>query len=56
MYRHIKKEGAVLVVIIWLLDLQIPVQSVLITTHVVSLNPRSLQGVLNTTLCNKVCP
>jgi hypothetical protein len=30
---------AVVVVIIWLLDLQLPVQSVPITTNVVSLNP-----------------
>jgi len=33
MYRHNKKEGAVVVVIIWQLDLQLPVQSVLITTY-----------------------
>jgi hypothetical protein len=31
--------GAVLLVMLWLLDLQLPVQSVPITTNVVSLNP-----------------
>jgi hypothetical protein len=39
-----------MVVIIWYLDLQLPVQSVPITTKVVS-----SQGVLDTTLCDKVC-
>ena len=33
------------------LDLQLPVQSVLIATNVVS----SFQGILNTTLCDQVC-
>ena len=37
--------------IVWQLDLQLPVQSVPITTNVVS----SWQGVLDTTLCDKVC-
>jgi hypothetical protein len=32
-------EGLPLVVIIWQLDLQLPMQSVLITTNVVSSNP-----------------
>jgi len=32
-------KGAVVVVIVWLLDLQLPVQSVTITTEVVSSNP-----------------
>ena len=32
-------EGAVVVVIIWYLDLQLPMQSVLITSNVVSSNP-----------------
>ena len=31
--------GTVVVVIVWYLDLQLPVQSVPITTNVVSLNP-----------------
>ena len=31
--------GAVVVVIVWYLDLQLPVQSVPITTKAVSLNP-----------------
>ena len=32
-------EGAVVAVIVWQLDLQLPVQSVPITTNVVSSNP-----------------
>jgi hypothetical protein len=32
-------RGAVMVVIVWWLDLQLPMQSVPITTEVVSLNP-----------------
>jgi len=31
--------GAVMVVIIWWLDLQLPMQSLLITTNIVSSNP-----------------
>ena len=46
-------QGAV--VILWLLDLQLPVQSVPITTKVVSFESRSWQGLLDTTLCDKVC-
>ena len=45
------------VVITWQLDLQLSMQSVSITTNVVSSNPaqgRSL-GVLEATLCDKVC-
>jgi len=40
------------------LDLQLPVQSVPITTNVESLDPvlASLEGVLNMTLCDKICP
>jgi hypothetical protein len=46
----------VVVVIVWLLDLQLPVQSVHITTKVVSsIEPRSWWGVIDTTLCDKVC-
>ena len=41
--------------IVWQLDLQLPVQSVPITTNIASSNPRSWQGVLDTTLCDKVC-
>ena len=41
-------------VIVWQLDLQLPVQSVPITTSVVS-ESRSWRGVLDTTLCDKVC-
>ena len=33
------RPGAVLVIIVWQLDLQLPVQSVPITTKVVSSNP-----------------
>ena len=47
--------GVVVDVIIWLLDLHLPVQSVPITTKVVSSNPVHLRGVLDTTLCDKVC-
>ena len=32
-------EGAVVFLIVWYLDLQLPVQSVPITTNIVSLNP-----------------
>ena len=47
---------AVVVVIIWLLDLQLPVQLVPITTKVVgSIEPHSWWGVFVTTLCGKVC-
>jgi hypothetical protein len=45
--------GSVVVVIVWWLDLQLPMQSVSITTKVVSSN--STHGVLDTTLCDKVC-
>ncbi len=44
-----------MVVIVWLLDLELPVQSVPITTKVVSSNPVLWRDVLNTTLCDKVC-
>jgi len=37
------------------LDLQLPVQSMPITTKVVSLKSCSWRGVLDTTLCGKVC-
>ena len=40
-----------MVVIIWWLDLQLPMQSVPITTKVVSSNP-SQRGVLDATLCD----
>ena len=36
---HVGLKGRVVVVIIWLLDLQLPVQSVSFTTLVLSLNP-----------------
>ena len=36
---HLFVFGAVVAVIVWLLDLQLPVQSVHITTKVVSVNP-----------------
>jgi len=45
--------GVVVVVFVWYLDLQLPVQSVPITTEVVSSNPA--HGVLDTTLCDKTC-
>jgi len=37
------------------MDLQLPVQSVPITTNVANLNTRSWRDVLDTTLCDKVC-
>ena len=46
--------GAIMVTILWQLDLQLTVQSVSIHTKVVSSNP--VHGeVLDTTLCDKVC-
>jgi hypothetical protein len=41
--------------IVWYLDLQLHVQSVPITTKVVSSKPRSQRGVLDTPLSDKVC-
>jgi len=46
--------GIVMVVIVWLLDLQLHMQSVPITINIVSLNPTH-GGVFDTTLCDKVC-
>ena len=46
--------GAVVNVIVWWLDLQLPVQSVPIATKI-EFEPRSCRGVLDTTLCDKVC-
>ena len=49
-------RGAAVVVIVWYLDLQLHMQSVPITTKVViKFEPRSWRGVLDTTLCDKVC-
>jgi hypothetical protein len=41
MHNHVSYTSmeAIIVVIVWLLDLQLPVQSVPITTNVVNLNP-----------------
>ena len=44
--------GAVLVMIVWLLYLQLPVQSVPIATKVMSSNPAQWRDVLYTTLCD----
>ena len=41
------------VVVVWWLDLQLPVQSVPIITR--EFERRSWRGVLDTTLCDKVC-
>ena len=41
-----------MIVIVWQLDLQLPVQSVAFTTDVVSSNPDQTDV---TTLCDKVC-
>jgi hypothetical protein len=46
--------GAVVIVTIWWLDLQLPVQSVPITTKIVS-STSSWQGVIDATLCDKFC-
>ena len=56
-YRGIKKSyiGIVLFDIVWSLDLHLPMQLVPITTKVVSSNPAKAAGVLDTTLCDKVC-
>ena len=45
-------RGAVVVVIVWWLDLQLPMQSVTISSKIVSSNPAH---VLDTTLCDEVC-
>jgi hypothetical protein len=48
------QSGDVVVVIVWKLDLQLPVQSVPFTTYVVSSHP--VHGeVYSATLCDKVC-
>ena len=44
--------GAIVIVILWLLNLQLHMQSVPLTTKAVSSNPAH---VLHTTLCDKVC-
>jgi hypothetical protein len=44
-----------MVVNVWLLDLQLSMQSVPITTKVVSSNPAHVRGALDTTLCDIVC-
>ena len=41
-------------VVVWYLDLQLPVQSMSIITKVV-FELRSRRGLLDTTLCDKVC-
>ena len=54
-YNVSKHEAeAVVVVIVWQLDLQIPVQCVPITTKVMRLNLLR-RSVLDSTLCDKVC-
>ena len=37
------------------LDVDLPIQPVLNTTNFTISNPRSCQGVLDTTLCDKLC-
>jgi hypothetical protein len=54
-YVFILIRGAVVAMIVWYLDLQLHVQSVPITTKVVSSKPRSQRGVLDTPLSDKVC-
>jgi hypothetical protein len=43
-------------VIVWYLILQLPMQSVPITTNVVEFESRSWRGVLDTTISDEVCP
>jgi hypothetical protein len=47
---------AVVVVIVWYLDLQLPMQSVPITNNVVSSKLAHREVYSITTLCDKVCP
>jgi len=47
-------QGAVVFLIVWLFDLQLPLQSVTITTEVGFWIPLR-QGVLDTTLCDQIC-
>jgi hypothetical protein len=49
------KGPSCVVVIVWQLNLQLPVQSVPINTKSCEFEPRSWWGVLDTTLCNQVC-
>ena len=44
-----------MVVIARQLNVQLSVQSVSITTHVVELGSRLWRGLLDTTICDKVC-
>ena len=44
----------VMVVILWYLDIQLPMQLVSITTNVVISNSRTWRDILDTTLCDKV--
>jgi len=55
LFRQSNICGAVVVVIVCKLDLQLPVQAVPITSKVVSSNTVHGRGVLDTTLCDKVC-
>ena len=56
-YKTNDKEhmGAVVAVIVWQLNLQLPVQSVSITTKCCAFESCLWWGVLDTTLCDKVC-
>ena len=49
------KSSDVVAVIVSYLDLQLPMQSVPITTNVVWFEPRSWRGAIDATLCDKVC-
>ena len=49
------RRGAIMTVIVWWLDLQLPMQSVSITTKVVSSNPAYGEVYFDSTLCDKVC-
>ena len=53
-YTKLVDTGAAVVVIAWWLELQLPVQSVPITTKVVSSNPVQWEGEHDTTLYDNV--
>ena len=53
--RHSRIVGTVVVVIVWYLDLQLPMQSVSVINNAVISNPIQERCKLDTILCDKVC-
>ena len=49
-----KYTGAIVVMIVWLLNLQLPMQSVPITTESCEFEPHSSRDLQDTTFCDKV--